>query len=76
MLDCRVTSIDLWVKTLSNDDLLALLIGCPSDELPPLGSYYDFQACLGEACLLCLFLRFLTKIRHICVMHKMQSFIH
>ncbi|PKM51644.1 MAG: hypothetical protein CVV02_05080 [Firmicutes bacterium HGW-Firmicutes-7] len=42
MLDQNITSIDLWVKILLNDDLLALLIGCHPDELPPLGSYYDF----------------------------------
>ena len=42
MLDCRIYSIDLWVNTLMNDDILALLIGCKPDELPPLGSYYDF----------------------------------
>ncbi|MGB8454488.1 MAG: hypothetical protein WCD89_19430 [Anaerocolumna sp.] len=42
MLDCKVYSIDLWVNSLMNDDILALLIGCGPNELPPLGSYYDF----------------------------------
>lgn len=34
--------ITAWVKTLASDDLLAILIGCSPDSLPPLGSYYDF----------------------------------
>ena len=42
MLDCDFTSIDSWVNTLLDDDILAILIGCNPDELPPLGSYYDF----------------------------------
>lgn len=39
------TSLTLWVtEVLPNSISLALLIGCPSlDELPPLGSYYDFM---------------------------------
>lgn len=41
MMDQRETSITRWVDRLVSDDLLALLIGCPSDSLPPLGSYYD-----------------------------------
>jgi len=41
-MDLHCLSIDSWVKTLAQDDLLALLIGCSPDALPPLGSYYDF----------------------------------
>lgn len=41
-MDQHYLSIDSWVKTLAQDDLLALLIGCSPDALPPLGSYYDF----------------------------------
>jgi len=41
MLDQRQTSITSWFNTLKSDDLLAILIGCTSDSLPPLGSYYD-----------------------------------
>lgn len=39
------TSLTLWVtEVLPNSVSLALLIGCPSlEELPPLGSYYDFM---------------------------------
>lgn len=42
MLDQGFTSITAWVKKLSSDTLLAFLIGCSPDFLPPLGSYYDF----------------------------------
>ena len=42
MLDQKIQSLDKWVKNLHNDDILALLIGCSTDSLPPLGSYYDF----------------------------------
>ena len=42
MLDQDETSITSWIKTLMSDDLLAILIGCTPDSLPPLGSYYDF----------------------------------
>ena len=30
-----------WAARLRQDRLLAVLIGCPPDRLPPLGSYYD-----------------------------------
>jgi len=42
MMDLKVQGITEWVSLLQSDDLLALMIGCPSDSLPPLGSYYDF----------------------------------
>lgn len=42
MLDQHETSLTHWVNRLKSDDLLASLIGCLSDDLPPLGSYYDF----------------------------------
>lgn len=35
-------SLTLWVKRLKHDRVLAALIGCFTDSLPPLGSYYDF----------------------------------
>ena len=41
MLDMGETSLTNWVNTLISDDLLAMLIGCSPDSLPPLGSYYD-----------------------------------
>lgn len=42
MLDQGETSVTNWIETLKSDDLLALLIGCTPEALPPLGSYYDF----------------------------------
>jgi hypothetical protein len=42
MLDQHYTSLTNWVNLIKSDDLLALLIGCSPDSLPPLGSYYDF----------------------------------
>ncbi len=42
MLDLGFTSLTNWVTELQSDDLLALLIGCPPQALPPLGSYFDF----------------------------------
>lgn len=41
MLDTGETSLTKWVNILLSDDLLAMLIGCSPDSLPPLGSYYD-----------------------------------
>lgn len=46
LMNQHCLSIDSWVDTLAHDDLLAILIGCSSDSLPPLGSYYDFINCL------------------------------
>ena len=42
MLDHKFTSLTNWVDALKSDDLLAMLIGCSQDHLPPLGSYFDF----------------------------------
>lgn len=42
MLDQGYTGITAWVEKLSSDSLLAFLISCTPDSLPPLGSYYDF----------------------------------
>lgn len=42
LMDQHCLGIDSWVDTLAHDDLLAILIGCSPDSLPPLGSYYDF----------------------------------
>lgn len=42
MLDQQVLSLTSWVLKLASDDILATLIGCLPDSLPPLGSYYDF----------------------------------
>lgn len=42
MLDRKFFSLSNWVNELKPDDLLAMLIGCSPDTLPPLGSYFDF----------------------------------
>lgn len=36
-------SLTHWVGRLKQDRLLAALIGCSTQSLPPLGSYYDFM---------------------------------
>lgn len=36
-------SLTSWVERLSNDRVLAALIGCSLSSPPPLGSYYDFM---------------------------------
>lgn len=42
MLDRGFTRLTNWIAELASDDLLAILIGCAPDSLPPLGSYFDF----------------------------------
>jgi len=42
-------SLTLWVKRLSSDRVLAALIGCTTDSLPPIGSYYDLMDRLWDA---------------------------
>ena len=42
-------SLTLWVQRLSHDRLLAALVGCSTDSLPPLGSYFDFMDRLWAA---------------------------
>ena len=42
-------SLTLWVKRLKRDRVLAALIGCSTDSLPPLGSYFDFMDRLWNA---------------------------
>ncbi len=41
MLDQHSLSLTSWTSALADDDILAILIGCSPDSLPPLGSYYD-----------------------------------
>lgn len=43
MLLLKFTSLTAWVTKLQADSLLALLIGCTPDSLPPLGSYFDLM---------------------------------
>lgn len=42
-------SLTSWVDRLKQDRVLAALIGCPLDSLPPLGSYFDFMDRLWTA---------------------------
>lgn len=43
MMFLGVTSLTAWCQRLRADSLLALLIGCRPDSLPPLGSYFDLM---------------------------------
>ncbi len=43
MLMLGFNSLTAWLKKLRADSLLAALIGCSPDSLPPLGSYFDFM---------------------------------
>ena len=42
-------SLTLWVDRLKDDRVLASLIGCTTNLLPPLGSYFDFMDRLWAA---------------------------
>ena len=42
-------SLTLWVDRLRGDRVLASLIGCTQDSLPPPGSYFDFMDRLWAA---------------------------
>ncbi len=42
-------SLTRWVDRLKHDRVLAALVGCPLDSLPPLGSYFDFMDRLWTA---------------------------
>jgi len=50
-------SLTLWVNRLKHDRLLAALIGCTKDSLPPLGSYFDFMNRLWTTPPTCLYAR-------------------
>lgn len=43
MMLLGITSLTAWCRRLRADSLLALLIGCRPDSLPPLGSYFDLM---------------------------------
>ncbi len=43
------SSLTRWVLRLRHDRVLAALIGCSRDSLPPLGSYFDFMDRLWTA---------------------------
>ncbi len=43
MVMLHVTSLTFWLQKLKAGSLLAMLVGCTPDSLPPLGSYLDFM---------------------------------
>jgi hypothetical protein len=43
MLECHVTSVEVWVKRLRENALYALLSGFAPDDVPGVGTFYDFQ---------------------------------
>ena len=44
MLECRITSVDVWVQRLREQPFYALLCGFEPDHVPGVGTFYDFQA--------------------------------
>ncbi len=44
MLECHITSVEIWVQRLNMQPLYALLSGFEPDEVPGVGTFYDFQA--------------------------------
>lgn len=49
MVMLHVTSLTFWLQKLKAGSLLAMLVGCTPDSLPPLGSYFDFMDRLWAA---------------------------
>ena len=45
--DGLASTLTKWVEMLKHDQLLAALIGCTPDSLPPLGSYFDLWTVSG-----------------------------
>jgi hypothetical protein len=43
MLECDVTSVEVWVQRLRANPLYALLSGFAPDDVPGVGTFYDFQ---------------------------------
>jgi hypothetical protein len=43
MLECRITSVEVWVKRLHEQPLYALLSGFEPDQVPGVGTFYAFQ---------------------------------
>jgi len=43
MLECHITSVDVWVQRLREQPFYALLCGFESDQVPGVGTFYDFQ---------------------------------
>ena len=43
MLECRITSVEIWVQRLREQPFYALLCGFEPDDVPGVGTFYDFQ---------------------------------
>ena len=43
MLECHITSVEVWVKRLHEQPLYALMSGFEPDQVPGVGTFYDFQ---------------------------------
>ena len=43
MLECHITSVEVWVQRLREQPVYALLCGFDPDQVPGVGTFYDFQ---------------------------------
>jgi len=43
MLECHITSVEVWVNCLNEKPLYALMSGFEPDKVPGVGTFYDFQ---------------------------------
>ena len=43
MLECHITSVEVWVQRLREKPLYALISGFAPDDVPGVGTFYDFQ---------------------------------
>src|SRR5512136_1360088 len=43
MLECHITSVEVWVQRLREQPFYALLCGFDPDQVPGVGTFYDFQ---------------------------------
>jgi hypothetical protein len=43
MMECGVTSFDVWVQMMGDDPFYALISGFHPEEVPGVGTFYDFQ---------------------------------
>jgi hypothetical protein len=43
LLECHITSVEVWVQRLQEQSVYALLCGFEPDRVPGVGAFYDFQ---------------------------------
>jgi len=43
MIECDVTSFDVWVPMMRDDSFYAIISGFDPDDIPGVGTFYDFQ---------------------------------